>query len=767
MRNQFLHSTIFEKEEDCKNNPFLFEKFNLGLKKDEYPSMKFSGPLFKKSKNSESELKEKYFIYTEQRSLADTQERGILNIKYCRLKKMHFTDEGGNYVYGFILMGKGNQIEFYHQNKKHIEQWIDILKDSVILVDLKEDYTIGSLIGKGNFAKVHLCRRKTDDKSFALKSVEKALIRKSKRNAVIIFIQKLNQIFQSSILLEIDILRQIQHDHIIKLYEVYESDKYIHLVFEYLEGGELFERIKSKGLYQEKDAINVMRNLLQALDYLHQRGIVHRDLKPENLILASKDNDYNLKIADFGLASFMEKGQLLFLRCGSPGYVAPELLEDKGYYTKADIFSAGVILYVMLTGRPAFPGGNIHEILMKNKRGDVQYPPKYWEKISVEAKDLVGKMLQKDPRNRINAKEALQHQWFNTENTNNNALADFRENIILLEQEMQLDTKDFKSEDINMITCTPVLAGRGLDRHVPQSPFLTNNSHQRDNTPMLRFQMRQNGDSEKINLVGGIMMRRVLAPETQQKANGNELPQIPQYRKGGPQNPQAQARSKLASLEKKPQDDKNFVIKVQAKQNPAVENVQNRLKEEEKASQINQHASSGQQPDEQNSPQFAHNYNPDGLSKVHDNMKKKGDFNYNSDEEIDYYNIKDEKLLETFNTASYRNQQIKPFQPGNFNDLRMRSVPTILNKSQLSRINRPSKKRVTISEEEIKALGELWHHQQSDVGGDGGNVYLLDYEELKKVMNDATGSSPQKMMVAGSRNMGSSAAPLKNNLTIN
>ena len=140
-----------------------------------------------------------------------------------------------------------------------------------------------------------MCKRKGDDDSgvtYALKSVEKNLIRKSKRNA-------------NSILFEIDVLRSVDHPNIIKIFEVYESDKYIHLVFEYLEGGELFEKIKSKGLYSEKDAINVMRDLLEALDYLHAKGIVHRDLKPENLILANKDKDDNLKIADFGLASFI------------------------------------------------------------------------------------------------------------------------------------------------------------------------------------------------------------------------------------------------------------------------------------------------------------------------------------------------------------------------------------------------------------------------------------------------------------------------------
>ena len=136
-----------------------------------------------------------------------------------------------------------------------------------------------------------------------------------------------------------------------------------------------------------------MKNMLEALSYMHENNVVHRDLKPENLILAHKDNDQDLRIADFGLASIIQDGELLKLRCGSPGYVAPELLDDIGYGKKADIFSAGVILYVLLTGRPVFRGFNINEILLKNKKCEVEYPSKYWDKISEKAKDLVDKCL--------------------------------------------------------------------------------------------------------------------------------------------------------------------------------------------------------------------------------------------------------------------------------------------------------------------------------------------------------------------------------------
>jgi serine/threonine protein kinase len=268
---------------------------------------------------------------------------------------------------------------------------------------------MGPLLGRGNFAKVHSVTRHDDpdEKKYALKTIEKKGIKRNKRNI-------------QSVLQEIEILRVLKHPFIIGLHEVFESNKYIHLVLSYLDGGELFERIKSRQVYQEKVAIDVMRNILEAIKYMHANNVVHRDLKPENLILNSKDNDYDIRIADFGLASFIKPGEQLKLRCGSPGYVGPELLEDKGYDKSVDIFSVGVILHVLLTGRPVFQGYNVTEILSKNKKCEVEYPAKYWDKISPKAKDLVKRMLERDPHYRITAEQALEHEWFKQDETEMN-----------------------------------------------------------------------------------------------------------------------------------------------------------------------------------------------------------------------------------------------------------------------------------------------------------------------------------------------------------
>ena len=142
-------------------------------------------------------------------------------------------------------------------------------------------------------------------------------------------------------------MRKLDHDSIIKLFEVYESDNHIYLVLELLNGGELFDRIVRKGQYNERDACSLLKNLLSAVSYMHSKGIMHRDIKPENLILKDGLDDMNIKIADFGLATPISCNEYLFKRCGTPGYVAPEILSDEKYDEKVDVFSVGVILYIL------------------------------------------------------------------------------------------------------------------------------------------------------------------------------------------------------------------------------------------------------------------------------------------------------------------------------------------------------------------------------------------------------------------------------------
>lgn len=148
----------------------------------------------------------------------------------------------------------------------------------------------------------------------------------------------------------------MNHDNVIKLFEVHESDTHIYLILELLRGGELFERIIKKGIYTEKDAAIMMKKLLSALEYMHSKGIMHRDIKPENLILKDQENNYEVKIADFGLATFVNQSDFLFKRCGTPGYVAPEILADEKYDQKVDVFSTGVILYILYSFHETYRG---------------------------------------------------------------------------------------------------------------------------------------------------------------------------------------------------------------------------------------------------------------------------------------------------------------------------------------------------------------------------------------------------------------------------
>ena len=143
-----------------------------------------------------------------------------------------------------------------------------------------------------------------------------------------------------------DILKLLNHPNIIKLHSVFEGGKHVYFVMDLLKGGELLARILEKGFYSERDTSALFVQILRALSYLHSFGIMHRDIKPENLIFREKDS-YELVLADFGFSEFANKNDKLFKRCGTPGFVAPEILNDSPYNTKVDIFSAGILLYIM------------------------------------------------------------------------------------------------------------------------------------------------------------------------------------------------------------------------------------------------------------------------------------------------------------------------------------------------------------------------------------------------------------------------------------
>jgi serine/threonine protein kinase len=152
-----------------------------------------------------------------------------------------------------------------------------------------------------------------------------------------------------------------------------------------------------------------MINVLDALNYLHSKSIIHRDLKLENLLLVNPDNDFMIKICDFGLACFSEDADAE--RCGSPGYVAPEILHKKPYSCEVDMFSIGIVLFTLLAGEAPFNGSSVSEILVKNKNCRIEFKEKSWKNVSENAIDLVKGMTEQDPAKRISAEEALRHPW--------------------------------------------------------------------------------------------------------------------------------------------------------------------------------------------------------------------------------------------------------------------------------------------------------------------------------------------------------------------
>jgi len=214
-------------------------------------------------------------------------------------------------------------------------------------------------------------------------------------------------------MMKVEIMHKINHPHCVQLFEMFETSKKIYMVMELLTGGELFDRIVAKGSYSEREASDLVKDITSAIQYLHSIGIVHRDLKPENLIYLNQRADSPIKITDFGLAKFRSGSKLeaMTTACGTPGYVAPEVLKNEPYGKAVDLWSLGVILYILLCGFPPFYHESTAALYKQIKKGEYDFPDPYWTDISDSAKNLVQCLLTVDPKKRYTAKQVLSHPW--------------------------------------------------------------------------------------------------------------------------------------------------------------------------------------------------------------------------------------------------------------------------------------------------------------------------------------------------------------------
>ena len=262
-------------------------------------------------------------------------------------------------------------------------------------------------ISNGTYSKIYLVQNKTDFKVYCCKEILKCKVADLSK-------------FKN----EINVLSKVDHPNIIRLYEIFEDERYISLIMEFCQGGELFQKINELAekdqSFSEKEAVKIFKQLMSAVSYCHSQGICHRDLKPENILFLTKDPNSPIKIIDFGLSKIfgeikpIMKGNkveknIMSLRVGTAYYMSPEVLQGN-YDNKCDIWACGVILYIMLCGYPPFDGDTENDILKAISKKKFFFPEEEWKSISDDAKDLIKHMIC-DPDKRYNAEMVLNHPW--------------------------------------------------------------------------------------------------------------------------------------------------------------------------------------------------------------------------------------------------------------------------------------------------------------------------------------------------------------------
>ena len=276
------------------------------------------------------------------------------------------------------------------------------MKAGQFMKHLKEpiyrQYSIIKQLGSGSFGKVYLAEHKITHEKRAIKELEKSLVAEGAE--------------QSKFFLEVEILSKLDHPNILKIYELFEDARRYYMVTEACEKGELFDYLVQSQRLTEHATAHIMHQLLSAVCFCHEKGIVHRDLKPENLLIDSiaPNGEVFVKVIDFGTSTLFTKDQKMRARLGTPYYIAPEVLNME-YDEKCDLWSCGVILYILLSGQPPFGGNSDQDIMNAIRVGKFTFPGNLWGHVSADAKALITRLLKMNPTERPSAKDSLKDPW--------------------------------------------------------------------------------------------------------------------------------------------------------------------------------------------------------------------------------------------------------------------------------------------------------------------------------------------------------------------
>ena len=328
---------------------------------------------------------------------ASAMPNSVIFLEGCFIEAI--TESSGNIGFGLEIthqFGGFKEVSMWCGNEQERNDWVGKLVQVAKTRKVEEYYEFKEKIGTGKFSDVYTAVELNTNLQWAVKVVEK---------------KRLNEQEKEMMRSEVAIMRLLNHNNVVQMKEVFEDKQKMYLVTELVEGGELFDRIRHKKVFSEYTSFFITRQLLDAVKYLHDVGIVHRDIKPENILLTDDSEIPTIKLADFGLSKLVGPNDKLRTACGTLAYVAPEVLMQRPYSKPVDVWSIGIVTYLMLRGRLPFDSKDRHILIQKTIEADLDLSGPYWDKFTPYALDFLRKTIEKDTERRLTVEQGLNHTW--------------------------------------------------------------------------------------------------------------------------------------------------------------------------------------------------------------------------------------------------------------------------------------------------------------------------------------------------------------------